>query len=244
MATFHVRQGAKEFARRLLLLGSDYLEDSLGHSISCPAFILLEMLDRPREDPWPVLATLADYFCKGGFSKTPALRKSEYPSEEASKRLMLQATSGRGIVNLHHTITRYALDRTWYLFTPEEGNHLLTAWSEFIGQKRAAEAVFKEGAEEAGDYAGFYNLFKKLDAQSVTGLLKRFLSTPETRSNVSRFLIRGVCDLYQGNYNPHYLTGLGSALWVIHRYSSEARVASNALFQYVDYFFSGLKSDE
>ena len=243
MSTFHSRQGAKEFARRLLLLGSNYLEDSLGHSISCTAFILLEMLERPEEDPWPVLATLADYFCKGEFEKTPALRKSHYPPEEISSRLMLRATSGRGIANLHHTITRYALDRVGHLFTPEENAHLLEAWNEFMGNNKAAEMILgAEGMGQLDDYAHFYNMFRKLDPQSTTDHLRRFLLKPEARQKLSSFLIKGVCDLYQNNYNPHYVTGLGSALWVVGRYWDQASIATNALFQYLDFFFSGLKS--
>ena len=50
MATFHARAGGTELARRLLLLGSGYLSQSLGHSVSCTAFILLEMLERPNQD--------------------------------------------------------------------------------------------------------------------------------------------------------------------------------------------------
>ncbi|MBI2857898.1 MAG: hypothetical protein HYX90_02370, partial [Chloroflexi bacterium] len=50
---FTAQQGQAELARNLLLLGSGYLEQSLGHSVSCTAFILLEMLDRPEQDSWP-----------------------------------------------------------------------------------------------------------------------------------------------------------------------------------------------
>jgi hypothetical protein len=58
MATFFAQAGGADLARRLLLLGSGYLRDSLGHSVSCTAFILLEMLERADQDPWPVLATM------------------------------------------------------------------------------------------------------------------------------------------------------------------------------------------
>ena len=47
MAAFHARYGGEQLARRLLLLGSGYLDRTLGHSISCTAFILLEMLAAP-----------------------------------------------------------------------------------------------------------------------------------------------------------------------------------------------------
>ncbi len=245
MASFQAQQGGTELARRLLLLGSGYLENSLGHSVSCTAFILLEMLERPEEDPWPVLATLSDYFCKGGFDQTAALRKAKAPSAEMSSRLMSRATSGRGIVNLHHTITRYALDRVCHLFSPEEVNHMLAAWNEFMGKKTAVEPVVNaEEVEQGDDYTGFYDMFKELDPKSTTSRLRKLLPTPEARQKLNHFLIKGVCDLYQDNYNPHYLTGLGSALWVADRYWKEMPIATNALFQYVDFFFSGLKSEE
>jgi hypothetical protein len=46
MAAFLQQKGGKEFARRLLLLGSGYLNNSLGHSVSCTALILLEMIEQ------------------------------------------------------------------------------------------------------------------------------------------------------------------------------------------------------
>ena len=59
---------------------------------------------------------------------------------------------------------------------------------------------------------------------------------------MGKYLVKGVADLYQGNYDPHYLTGLGSALWVINEYRDEPQIAVNALRQYVNYFFAGLGS--
>ena len=73
MATYLDQQGGPELARRLLLLGNGYLDQSLGHSVSCTGFMLLEMLDREDHDPWPVLAALANYFCRGRFNTTPSL---------------------------------------------------------------------------------------------------------------------------------------------------------------------------
>jgi hypothetical protein len=107
MATFLNQNSGAEFARRLLLLGSGYLNSSLGYSVSCTAFILSEILERTDVDPWPALSALAMYFCKGGFTTTPALKKSNPLAEkQGSDHQMLRATSGRGFVPLHQTITR------------------------------------------------------------------------------------------------------------------------------------------
>jgi hypothetical protein len=53
---------------------------------------------------------------------------------------------------------------------------------------------------------------------------------------------KGVCDLYQGEYDPHYLTGLCSLLWIIDTYYEDVDIVLNALFQYLSFFFRGSKS--
>lgn len=244
MATFRAQTGGTELARRLLLLGSGYLDDSLGHSVSCTAFILLEMMERGDQDPWPALATLADYFCKGGFYTTPALRKSTaFPSDEALNHHLLRATSGSGIVNLHHTITLYALERVCNLFSREEYNHLAAAWIAFMkGKKVERRALESLRVEPPADYPRFYDTFCSLEAKTVVASVAGMITSAENRRQLGRFLVKGLCDLYQGNYNPHYLTGLGSTLWVVDRYWNQEPIAVNAVFQYLDFFFDGIES--
>lgn len=244
MATFHAQMGGTELARRLLLLGSGYLDDSLGHSVSCTAFILLEMMERAEQDPWPALATLADYFCKGQFHTTRALRKSKaFPLDEALSHHLLRATSGSGIANLHHTITLYALERVRRLFSREEYNHMIGAWIAFMKGKEAKQVgADRPGMEPTADYMRFYETFSRMEAKSVVASVAAMIASPEGRRQLGRFLIKGVCELYQGNYNPHYLTGLGSALWVVDRYWNQESIAMNALFQYLDFFFDGMKA--
>jgi len=54
--------GGAEFARRVLLLESGHLNNSLGHLVSCTVFILLEMLEKKDQDSWQSLSVLVDYF--------------------------------------------------------------------------------------------------------------------------------------------------------------------------------------
>jgi len=246
MAAFYAQAGGAELARRLLLLGSGYLQDSLGHSVSCTAFILLEMLERPDQDPWPALATLADYFCKGAFHTTPVLRKtSAFPSEEVFDHHLLRATSGRGIVNLHHTITIYAIEHVRHFFTEEEYNHMIGAWITFMEDKKLRLVTLDSlKTEVQNDYNRFYETFSTLDAKSVVASIQEMITSQQGRLELGRFLIKGLCDLYQGDYNPHYLTGLGSALWVADRCWKQASVVANAFYQYVDFLFDGLKSKD
>ncbi len=244
MATFRAQADEAELARRLLLLGSGYLDDSLGHSVSCTAFILLEMMERADQDPWPALATLADYFCKGGFHTTPALRKSTaFSSDEALIHHLLRATSGSGIVNLHHTITVYAMERVRHLFSEGEFNHMVGAWIDFMEGKKAERRVLESPrVESPADYPRFYDTVCSLEAKTVVASVAGMIAAGEGRRQLGRHLVKALCDLYQGNYNPHYLTGLGSTLWVVGRYWNQESIVINAFVQYLDFFFDGIKS--
>ncbi len=244
MAAFLKQESGTEFARRLLLLGSGYLNNSLGHSISCTAFILSEMLERTDMDPWPALSALALYFCRGRFSATPAMKKSN-PLEEkqASSSPMFQATSGRGFVPLHRTITRYSIERVRRCLGPGDYIHLVSTWVDFLGDQEE-ERVSPEGpsSDPVKEYGPFYERFSTLKTKPVVASLSGLIGSQEGRQKIKRFLVQGVCDMYQGAYDPHYLTGLGSALWVLDQYWRDAQLATNGLGQYLDFFFSGIKS--
>ncbi|HSB07276.1 MAG TPA: hypothetical protein VLK23_19020 [Thermodesulfobacteriota bacterium] len=242
MATFLDQKGGEEFARCLLLLGSGYLDNSLGHSVSCTAFILLEMLERTDQDPWPALSALANYFCRGRFHTTLPVRTipPTHP-QQSPNRSLLRSTSGRGFVNLHHTITRYAIGRVRKFFAQDEYEQMVNAWIQFLGDKREEEVALK--GDEAGvvdHYDGFYKTFSERKARPLTAALRKMPASAENRNKLGSFLIQGLCDKYQGNYDPHYVTGLGSTLWVLEQYSMDTPIAANALYQYLDFFFTGL----
>lgn len=247
MAAYAEQEGKVELARRLMLLGSGYLDESLGHSVSCTTFLLQEMMERPDQDPWPVLATIADFFCKAEFHTTPALRKPTFlPSDGVLAHHVLRATSGRGLENLHHTITLYAMERGRQFFNKkEEYDHMIVSWIEFLGDKQAEEAALDGSKmESVVDYNRFYETFSRLEANPVVGCLAGMITSQQGRQRLGRFIIKGLCDLYRGDYGPHFFTGLGSALWVMNRYWNQAPIAVNALFQYLDFFFDGMNSKE
>jgi len=241
MQAFLEQEGEAELARRLLLLGSGYLDRSLGHSVSCTAFILLEMLERPGQDLWPALCTMADYFCRGHFQSTPELHGTDLLSDEEHEQQLLRATSGFGIVNLHHTITRYAIERVRHLLSEAEYAHMIDCWVEFLGDKRLEEPPATAGAK-ATDYDSLYRSIVQSEELSALSCLTGLIATPEERQQLGRYMLKGVCDQYQGNYNPHILTGLGSALWVVNRFHNRPLIAANALRQYLNYFFTEIAS--
>jgi hypothetical protein len=243
MQAFLDQQGNAELARRLLLLGSGYLDRSLGHSISCTAFFLLEMIERRDQDPWPVLGTLAEYFCRGHFHTTPAIPATAeiFPQAELDRHL-IRATSGYGVVNLHQTITRYAVERVRHLLSEAEYAHMIACWIDYLGSKEEDALPADTSAEAADDYASFYRYFSKREEQPVLSVLAGLILSAEGRLRVGRYLIKGVCEQYQGDYDPHFLTGLGSALWVVDSCKDRPPIAMNALRQFLNYFFNKDKS--
>lgn len=226
-------KGKAELARNLLLLGSGSLGQSLGHSISCTAFILLEMLERPDQDSWPVLASLADYFCQGWFHTMPALHEAYLPSKETLTQHLLRATTGSSIVDLHHTITLYSIERVRYLLSEAEYAHMIASWIEFMGTKSAKLPPLDSTVEKMDDYAGFYQYFSQQMKKPILSFPRETISSPEGRLQLGRYFIKGVSDLYQGDYDPHFMTGLGSALRVMNNYWDQVPLAMNALRQYL-----------
>lgn len=240
MAAMLCQVGQVAFARRLIMLGSGYLDTTLGHSVSCTAFILLELTDRRGQNPWPALTVLADYFCKGRFCDMPPI-ESRAKAENAGNGDMARSVSGRGIVNLHHTITRYAIDRVRPFISEEEHNHLLQKWRLFMGDKSAGELPAGTDQRKKPDYDSFLESYRSLDTEAVVTSLSGLIPVPEGRDLLGRFLAKALCDTYNGNYNPHYVTGLGSALWAVNRFRETPVVAEGALRQYVDYLFEDRK---
>jgi hypothetical protein len=245
MASYSIHNGMEQFSRKMLLLGSDYLDQSLGHSISCTAFILLELLARKDPDPWPVLASLADYFCKGHFFATPLLeKKAELPPDQLEYQL-LRATSGRGIVNLHHTITIYTIDRIRHLVDEVEYAYIVGRWITFMHDKEIDDsATDQTGGRSLADYGSFHETFSKLDTDVVLKNVIGAIDSKQSTSSIKRYLVKAVCDLYQGDYNPHYLTGLGAVFWLLDKYPNRKTIITKGLFQYLDFFFNDLRSTD
>jgi hypothetical protein len=155
---------------------------------------------------------------------------------------LLRAASGRGIVNLHHTITIYAIERERRFLSDEEHSHLVRSWISFMGEKEAER--IPEGDTLTGTLLGypmFFALLASLDTRATLSGLCTLVDSGMGRSRIARYLIKAVCDLYQGSYNPHYMTGLGSALWVLDRFIGRRRIVANALYQYLDYLFTDVE---
>jgi hypothetical protein len=241
LAAFLRQKGARKLASRLLLLGSGYMVESLGHSISCTAFILQELMEQRDEDVWPALFLLADYFIKGRFANTPSLRELTQAREKAWLDYVSRSTSGSSFIDIHHTITLYSIERVQRLFSPEEYAHLVSSWLDWMGEKEARPVVFDTAKQSSmPEYAAFYDVYSTFDQEMLLKMAAPLTASAEGRKLLGRFLIRGLCDLYQGDYDPHYVTGLGAVLWIATRYAENPSLVSNAFHQYLAFLFGAL----
>ena len=232
-------RGAERLANKLLLLGSGYLNGSLGHSISCSAFILLEMLNRQDEISWSVISVLAEYYCKGGFEQTPELQSSTLSVYREAYILEVErAVSGAGIVALHHTITLYSIERCRNLFTDEEYEHLLTSWASMMKHKRVKLLQYAGDSTELPEYHDFSGLFVQRKPELLISYIAGSLNSTIKRRQLGYYITRAVIEAYNGQYNPHSITGLGSALWLMENFSTHPGIVVNGWLQYLDFFYS------
>jgi hypothetical protein len=242
LSSFLARAGPLPLAKHLLILGSGYLSQSLGHSISCTAYLLMEMDIRREEDPWPVLVSLAEYFCKGNFRKKTALHYSaisDYP--EVYLLDLKRAVSGGGIGPLHHTITLYAIERSRHFLDHQEYDHALTMWNKMLGDKAEDLIPASEVASlPLPDFVTFFQTFLESDPIKILDVAKKSLNSMDERNRLAQFLIKAVLQCHNGYYNPHYLTGLGAALWVMDRFHGHPEVVLTCLNQYLDFFYTGV----
>ena len=232
-------EGKVELSHRLLRLGSGYLDSSLGHSVSCTAFILLEYSERKREDEWPTYSVIADYFCKGEYSEEPVDMSVPDPNRIVEDN-MLRAVSGTGIGALHDAITIYAIEMAKPITGDSIHSHLVGSWFNFLGDKKAEPFIgdSKPSGGETLDYSKFYELYSGREAEKLVSYASKMIVDLDDRRKLCHFLVKGLCDSYRGSYNPHFLTGLGMVLWVINRHWETPRIPETALYQYLDYLFS------
>jgi len=104
------------------------------------------------------------------------------------KNLLWKATSGKGVVNLHHTITFYALERVHPFFNQKEYERVFSACVAFMGEKEINPIPFEKAPVSLpNEYNQFYKVFSTLDAKAVIGCLQNMLPSTKGRQQLGRF---------------------------------------------------------
>jgi hypothetical protein len=89
-------------------------------------------------------------------------------------------------------------------------------------------------------YSEFLDIFTALETGPLLERAATMIHSEADRGRLGRYILKALCDSYQGDYNPHYLTGIGSALYLIEHYVEHSNIGVTALFQYLDFFFTGI----
>jgi hypothetical protein len=118
---------------------------------------------------------------------------------------------------------------------------MLTMWSKMMhGKKEKQFSLEKLDAEKPDDFERFFTFFSRYDPVLVPDMVKASLDSNNDRQRMGYYLIKNVLQSYNGQYNPHSLTGLGSTLWIIKNFSDHPAIVTSAVFQYLDYFFDDI----
>ena len=115
-------------------------------------------------------------------------------------------------------------------------------WNKMLGDKIEDLISVQDVASlSLPDYFTFYRSFLESDPIKILDVVKKSLVSEDERNRLAHFLIKAVLQCYNGNYNPHYLTGLGSALWTMNRFYDHPDLVLTCLNQYLDFFYSGVE---
>jgi hypothetical protein len=114
---------------------------------------------------------------------------------------------------------------------------MLTSWIEYVGDKRVELFPLERELDVPEDYGQFYRIFSDLDASETVNSLAGLLDTDLKRRQMGQFIIKGLCQRYKTDYNPHFVTGLGSIMWLIGRYWNQPDIVLTGLHQYISFFY-------
>jgi hypothetical protein len=225
--------GNEALSKKLLTIGGAQLEGSLGHSVSCTTFILREISRHPPSEAFPSIWALANYFCKGKFLSNLERQSSSKPSDVDKN--ILRAVSGTGIRDLHDTITAYAIEKASPFIDENVVGKLIKRWVEYLGEKE--EEPYRVTPDRLGppSYNEFLSLYLDHKTESLVTRSMKLVTEGNGVNDFGNYMIRCLLSDYDGNYDPHYFTGLGSLLWVINKYPSQSDVQSSALHQYLEF---------
>jgi hypothetical protein len=203
----------------LLTLGASAIPNSLGHSLSCffPVVEAVISVDHPAAASG--LLSYLMYLARHQVSKE--VLQQEYGQAESPldyDGFLKLCASGNGVLNIHHTITFFVATEWEHAAFNKDGSvpyGLLLNW---VGNKKVDTNRERRMTEEILQYTGklpeTYEefsqqfSFEKLD-QSIPCVFQLLDETPQRCVD---WLFRIYASYYTRDWDPHYYTGLYSAL--------------------------------
>lgn len=223
----------------LLLLGTESLNKTLGHSFTCFYPVMRDLVvENSPHDSTAVFSYLL-YLSRFNYRDDVHIQYDSNHFEDVSKLVEI-CSSGEGIVNLHHMITL----AVYLLWEEDDVNGEYIPYHNFIdwiGNKEVDEkmkekvAVMESAQNCPQTFEEFTDSFslKQLDET----LPVYFKVLEEDYQKAVDWIFRLYPEYYTPSWDPHYFTSLYCALKLYKRDQSENKVSSKmAVYQALRYF--------
>lgn len=242
-----VNNMADPMIQALLMHGAHAVPETLGHSFSCFLQVMEDIVRTGHSAQASALLSYVMYLCR--FSYPDDLLQAE---EEAEKipadfsRFIMYCASGDGIVNLHHTITLYLFMQWEKAEFNEETVVPYGILADWAGEK-AFDTDRKDRVsppappriDPADTYTEFEQEFSFDDLER--SMLYLFANLEAQPDKAADFIFRLYTSRYGSlsGWDPHYITGLYSALGLfLNHETGDPAAPRMALDQAVRYFAS------
>ncbi|MBF8435785.1 hypothetical protein I0Q91_01715 [Halanaerobiaceae bacterium Z-7014] len=233
----------------LLGIGSLGIPDSLGHSLSCFQPVIEDLVFPHHQYAETALLSYVTYLGRRNIPEDFDPEDYSLKEEPDWTELLKKAASGSGIINLHHMITSY-IYLAWKDSDYHQGDYklpfkILVDWfkDKKVDQTRLERVENLEVSTWLpSDYAGFYDAF---DYDNPDETARMVINLAEAKySRLYDWMVRLYADDYdQPRWNPHFYTGLYSALSLYGMEDiDELVVLRMALDQAVRYYINGMKN--
>ena len=236
----------EELCHILLKIGSRFISDSLGHSLSCFYPVVRDYIYQDSIHTPTAILSYIMYLCRYNLNDKERASLEKKFNGDYSKNcipddyndLTYRCASGEGIVNLHHMITL----AIYFLWKDDEFNfnpscEELLEWVENKevnkDQKRMISSL-NTNVEIPSTYKKISDSFhlEELD-QSLENYFALLKKDP---GNAIDWLFRLYTEYYQIGWDPHYFTGLYSAFILYFSSGIDKTAGRMAIYQAIKYF--------
>jgi len=230
-------------AQTLLTLGAAAIPRSLGHSLSCFFPVVEDVISVDHPAAASALLTYIMYLARHDASKD--ILQKDYGQAEGPldyDAFLKLCASGDGVLNIHHTITFLIATQWEHAVFNKDGSVPYGLLLDWVGEKkldtdrerRMAEAKYT--GELPGTYEEFCHQFsfEKFN-ESMPCILQLLEETPERCVD---WLFRLYASYYTSDWDPHYYTGLYSALRFYLSDRITDKVASRMVVEQAIYYFA------
>ncbi|MFW6390130.1 MAG: hypothetical protein ACOCZT_03375, partial [Halanaerobiales bacterium] len=227
----------------LLNLGSIYIPDTLGHSISCFFPVITDIINSEHPVKGTALFSIISYLSRFPYPEDIMEKNLEQTKPQDYDRILKISSSGDGIVNLHHMITFFIL-LSW---ENASFNHKkIVPYNIFLNwikdkkiDRNQEEKVLKlkKVNKQIDNYTDFSKLFSPDNPEESIDTFIFLLDTiPEKAID---WIFRIYPDYYTPNWDPHYITSIYCAIRLyLSRDIDDKISAKMAVYQAIKYFLN------